>query len=295
MQFKPWRKVMSKIALVLGGQRGLLGQALVCTLKNNEYTVYTLDREDGDILDIAFLSKKIEEFNPNYIYNAIAYTKVDQAEDDKMQALLVNRSLPANVGTLIKESTIRLIHYSTDFVFSGTKKSAHTENDPTKPINVYGNTKLEGEKALLDLNLTNFSILRTSWLFGPYKNNFITTILDACEKNDSLSVIHDQIGSPTFTMDLAYWSMLLAEKSVNGIFHAANSGQASWCELASEAVALTEKNCLINPITSDQWPQKAARPTFSVLDTTLLSNTIKTTLRPWPQALREYIYSDILL
>lgn len=286
---------MSKVALVLGGRTGLLGQALVSTLKNNQYTVYTLGREDGDILDISFLSAKIEKFNPDYIYNTIAYTQVDKAEDNRKQALLVNRSLPANIGSLIKESAIRLIHYSTDFVFAGDKKSMLTENDPTNPVNVYGKTKLDGENVILDLNLSNFCILRTSWLFGPHRSNFIATILEACEKQESVSVIHDQIGSPTFTMDLAYWSMLLAEKSVNGIFHAANSGQASWCELAWEAVSLMEKNCTVNPITSDQWPQKAQRPIFTVLDTTLLANTIDTTLRPWPQALREYIYSDIML
>lgn len=285
---------MTRTALVLGGQTGLLGQALVRVLTKHGLTVHTLGRKDGDLQNLDFLHTQLETLNPDFLFNAVGYTQVDKAEEDKAEALLWNRTLPDTLGRLVKDRPTHLVHFSTDFVFSGNKGSAYVETDTTKALSVYGESKLEGEQALLQLNLPNCCILRTAWLFGPGRNNFITTILAACRKRDTISVIHDHMGSPTYSLDLAHWSMLLAQKHASGIFHAVNAGTASWCELACEAVTLSESNCRVDPIAAAQWPQPATRPIFSVLNTDKLAATIGIKPRPWPQALRDYIYSEYL-
>lgn len=281
-------------ALVLGGQTGLLGQALVRVLTSNGLTVHTLGRKDGDLQNRDFLHAQLEKLQPDILFNTIGYTQVDKAEEDKAEALLWNRTLPDSLGRLVKGSPTHLVHFSTDFVFSGNKRTSYLETDCTKPMSVYGSSKLEGEQALLQLNLPNCCIIRTAWLFGPGRKNFITTILEACRKRDTISVVHDQTGSPTYTPDLAHWSLLLAQQKAAGIFHAANAGTATWCELACEAVTLSERHCRVDPIASSQWPQPAARPAYSVLNTDKLTQATGIKPRPWPQALREYIYAEYL-
>ncbi|MEG2173610.1 MAG: dTDP-4-dehydrorhamnose reductase [Desulfovibrionaceae bacterium] len=285
---------MTSTALVLGGQTGLLGQALVRTLNKHGFSVHTLGRADGDLQDRDFLSSQLAKIAPDFLFNTIAYTQVDKAEQDKAEALLWNRTLPDTLGRLVKESATHLIQFSTDFVFAGNKGSAYVETDATRPLSVYGSSKLAGEQALLQLNLPNCCIIRTAWLFGPGRSNFITTILEACRKRDTISVIHDHMGSPTYSLDLAHWSMLLAQKKIPGIFHAVNNGTASWCELACEAVNLSESHCRVEAIPAAQWPQAAPRPIFSVLNTDKLTQAIGIKPRPWPQALRDYLYSEYL-
>lgn len=285
---------MTSIALVLGGQTGLVGQALVRTLTKHGQTVHCLGRADGDLLDHDFLRAQLDRIQPDVVYNTVGFTQVDKAEECKTEALLVNRTLPNTLGCLLKNTSTHLVHYSTDFVFAGTKTTPYEETDPTKPMSVYGVSKLEGEQVLEQMGLDNCCIIRTAWLFGPGRKNFITTIIDACRKKDTISVIHDHVGSPTYTLDVAQWSMLLAQKKATGIFHAVNGGQASWCELACEAVTLSESHCRVEAISAAQWPQPAARPAFSVLNTDKLSEAIGIKPRPWPQALRDYIYSELL-
>ena len=281
-------------ALILGGHTGLLGQALKRVLSGYGWEVSTLGREDGDLLDAAFLAEAVQAADPDVIFNTVAWTQVDEAEDESAAALQWNRALPAHLARLVKGSKMHLVHYSTDFVFSGNQRQPYTEEDPTDPVTVYGSSKLAGEKAVLENAPANACVLRTAWLFGPGRKNFVTTILNACRKRDTIGVVHDQVGSPTYSMDLALWSMMLAEKRATGVFHAVNGGRASWCEFACEAVSLAEAPCRVDPIASSQWPQKAQRPAFSVLSTAKLVETIGITPRPWPQALRDYLFSQCL-
>ncbi len=285
---------MKKRAIVFGGRTGLLGQSLMRVLMSNGWHVIPLGRSDGDLLDISFIEKEIDKHQPQYIFNTVAWTQVDEAEEDERSAFVLNRALPAALAQIVKARSMHLIHYSTDFVFSGNSSKCYTEDIPTDPMSVYGLTKRAGEEAVLEIAPDNSCVLRTAWLFGPGRKNFVTTILNACHKNEQLSVVHDQIGSPTYSMDLASWSMKAAELSLTGIYHAVNSGRASWCELACEAVSIAEAPCKIEPITSDQWPQKAVRPPFSVLNATKLSEALNISFRPWPQALREFLYSEYL-
>ncbi len=274
--------------LVLGGKSGMLGQALVKRGKSLGYEMHTLGREDGDILDMDFLEKQYVRINPHIIFNTVAYTAVDLAEEESPKAFLVNKSFAENVARLIRNTSTYCIHYSTDFVFDGKQHSAYTEEDSTNPLCVYGASKLAGEHGFLGID--NAAVFRTAWLFGCGRKNFVSTISKLAKEKPILQVVHDQVGSPTCTFDLAEMSFLAAQKRVCGLYHAVNSGSGSWCDLASEAVSLLNLSTFVEPITTEQWPQKATRPKYSVLSNKKLSQALNYEPRPWVQALREYLF-----
>jgi dTDP-4-dehydrorhamnose reductase len=284
---------MKRKALVLGGKTGLVGQALTKALLASGWDVATHGRDDFDVgaSDAAKrLEDLIDSLEPACIFNAIAYTKVDAAEDEPNAATLLNRTLPATLGRIVKTRPCTLVHFSTDFVFDGKKNMPYTPEDPTAPLCVYGKTKLAGEDALLSLDLPHCLIILTAWLFGPDRKNFVSAILQACKEKSAITVVHDQVGSPTYTPDLALYTLKLVESGASGIFHIVNSGQASWCELASEAAGLAQAECMVNPIPSSEYPQKARRPAYSALSCDGLTRLTGIVPRPWPQALREYIF-----
>ena len=211
-------------ALVLGGHTGLLGLALMDALKRAAWPAVPFGRQDGQILDVNFLARKIKRIAPDVIFNAIAWTQVDEAEAHPSEAMALNRGFVAGLAHVIKGTAVRLVQYSTDFVFDGAKQTPYTTEDAPNPESVYGSTKLAGEQALGVLPPEQYCIVRTAWLFGPGRKNFVSTILAACRKNGSINVVHDQTGSPTYTRDLAQWSLKLAELEAGGLFHAVNGG-----------------------------------------------------------------------
>lgn len=282
-------------ALVLGGKTGLVGQALAEVLQNSGWDVTSIGRGEVDFRDpraADALAALLDEIEPACVFNAIAYTDVDKAEEDVENATLLNRTLPATLARLLKSRSCQFVHYSTDFVFNGKKQTPYTIDDPTEPLSVYGKTKLAGEEAILALDLPHYLIIRSAWLFGPGRKQFISVMLDLARTHREINVIHDQAGSPTYTVDLAQYSLKLLESGVSGLFHVVNSGQASKCELAAEAIALAQIECSINPISSAEYAQKAPRPAYSVLDYSALTRVTGITPRPWPQALREYIFKQ---
>ena len=282
-------------AVVLGGRTGLVGQALVEVLHASGWEVTATDRSDIDFSqpDTARkLESLVDSVEPSCIFNAVGYTQVDAAEDNEEAATLLNRTLPAMLGRIVKTRPCHLVHFSTDFVFNGKKSSPYTVEDATGPSSVYGASKLAGEEALLSLDLPRCSIVRTAWLFGPGRGNFVRTILNRCKEKRSINVVHDQVGSPTYTLDLAQYTLKLVEAGSCGLFHIVNSGQASWCELADEAVSFAQVECTVNAVPSSSYPQKAVRPVYSVLDTGSLERATGIAPRPWPQALREYIFRE---
>ncbi|MCH5276895.1 MAG: dTDP-4-dehydrorhamnose reductase [Desulfovibrionaceae bacterium] len=270
----------------------MLGQALVRAAEARGWLVHTLGREDGPVSSPDWLEARMAEIQPCYVFNAIAYTAVDDAEDHADEAYALNKSFPDLLGRMVRGSATHLVHYGTDFVFNGKAHAPYTEDDATEPLSVYGASKLAGEQALLAAAPDNACVLRTAWLFGPGRKNFVSTMLRLAASSPCLTVVHDQVGSPTFTTDLAAMSLALAEIRATGVIHAVNGGQASWCELASEAVSLVNANAQVRPITSGQWPQKARRPAYSVLDTSRLTQLTGIRPRPWPQALRDYIFQS---
>ncbi len=282
-------------ALVLGGGTGFVGQALVEVLRASGWEIMATERSDidfaaPDVQDV--LAHMADRFEPACIFNAVGYTQVDAAEDDLETAALLNKTLPAVLGGLVKTRPSVLVHFSTDFVFNGRREVPYGVDDPTGPLCVYGRTKRAGEEALLNMGLSNCIVARTAWLFGHGKKNFVRTILERCKEKRSVNVVHDQVGSPTYTLDLAQYTLKLVEAGARGLFHVVNSGQASWCDLADEAVSLAQVECTVNAVPSSAYPQKALRPAFSVLDTESLTRATGITPRPWPQALRDYIFRE---
>ncbi len=286
---------LPKKALVLGGATGLLGQAIVKALRENEkeWEVHCLGRENGDLFTPPFLQVQIEDIQPDIIFNTIAYTQVDLAEDEKQQAYKVNRDFPKMIGEIIQDMNVKLVHYSTDFVFDGTKHTPYTEEDVPNPISVYGSSKLAGEEALKELKLKQCLIIRTSWLFGPGRKNFISTIIEKAQNNIPLNVIHDQLGSPTYTAGLAHNTLALLEKNATGVFHLSNSGLASWFEFANEAVHIAGYHTDVTPIMSSEYPQKAKRPAYSVLSNEKFCSLVGVSPRTWSHSLRNYLFDHL--
>ena len=280
-----------KNAVVLGGKTGLLGQALSMAMIRQGWNVHAPRRDELDLFDRPAVEAYLARTGADVLFNTVAYTKVDQAEDEPAEASLLNRQLPLMLGKTALSAGVRFVHYSTDFVFNGKKTSPYTPKDLPAPCSVYGQTKLQGERELLALGLPGLLIIRTSWLFGPCKINFVTRILELAASRPELSVVHDQIGSPSYTPDLATNSLALLDTGATGIFHLANAGQASWCELATEAVRGADLPCRIKPIPSSEYPQKACRPAYSVLDLSAFTAATGIAPRPWLQALREFLFS----
>lgn len=259
-------------------------------MKDSPFLAHCPGRRELDLFNQEQVEQYLVDNKISTVFNAVAYTGVDQAEDELKSAQLLNRDLPACLGSLCRKHGLGLVHFSTDFVFGGRKNTPYTTEDDPCPESVYGKTKLEGEKALLSRPWSGLLIIRTAWLFGPHKTNFVDKILSLAREKDNLNIVHDQVGSPTYTLDLARCSLNLVRKQATGLYHLANKGEASWCELASEAIRCAGLYCKANPVPSSEYPQKASRPAYSVLDCSKFSMTTGIKPRPWTQALRDYIY-----
>ena len=280
-------------AIILGGRSGLLGQALDAVLCEAGWSTHPIGRDDFDVFDTEALMNALEREEPTHLFNTVAYTAVDQAEDDPNEAFRLNRNLPALLARVCKSLGVSLVHYSTDFVFSGKTETPYTEEDQPGPESVYGKSKLAGEQVIAEVAPPRSTIIRTSWLFGPHKTNFVYKMIELGRDRDKLQVVHDQIGSPTYTMDLARNSLSLIEAGGEGLYHLSGKGQASWCELAAEALWIAGIDCQVQAIPTSDFPTKAPRPAFSVLDCDKFNNLTGISPRPWATALRDYVYKDL--
>ena len=279
--------------VVLGGASGLLGQELVAVLAAEGAAVRALSRRDADVLDQAALSRVLREARPGIVCNAVAYTAVDKAEDEPEAAFALNAKLPERLGRLCGELGALLVHYSTDFDFDGAKRSPYLPEDPAAPLSVYGASKLVGEQALLGLGLSELLIVRTSWLFGPGRANFVHKILGLARERGRLAVVDDQTGSPSYTRDLARNTVELLRKGARGLLHLANSGATTWCGLARAAVELAGIGCPVEAVPTSAYPTRAVRPAYSVLDLGRFREITGFAPRPWREALRDYVVGDL--
>ncbi len=277
-------------ALVLGGASGLLGKALTQVLRLRGWEVDNLGRAEGNLLDKNFLRQKLDDTRPDAVFNAVAWTDVDGAEDNEASAHELNCNLPRNLALALNQIPGALLyHFSTDFIFSDDQQVPLSETALPNPQSVYARTKLAGEEAICENLPKRSCILRTAWLFGPGKKNFVATILGLAKNSKALRVVADQKGSPTYTADLALWAAQLAEKKACGLWHTVNSGEASWHELAQKAVGMKGFPCQVEAISSGQWPQKAVRPKYSVLNNSKLAEFLGFAPRSWKLALKEYL------
>ncbi|OHC08162.1 MAG: dTDP-4-dehydrorhamnose reductase [Planctomycetes bacterium RIFOXYD2_FULL_41_16] len=276
------------------GSHGMLGSDLVNRLsnlsdqKNPGNEVIAADREHVDITHGEDASKFIAQVKPDVIINCAAFSNVDACETQIFEAFAVNASGARNVALAGKLTGARVIHISTDYVFDGMKNEPYLETDTPNPISVYGKSKLEGELAVQEIG-GNYVIIRTAWLFGPYRNNFVTTMLELGRKNRSVSVVTDQHGSPTYTTDLSDAIRTAISKDLRGIYHVTNSGTCSRYEWAQKIFELTGNQVSVLPLKTADYKRAARVPPNSSLDCTKYATTTGQKMRPWQEALREYI------
>ncbi len=254
-----------------------------------------LNRTQFDLSKPELVEKVLDRYKPDILVNTAAYTKVDQAEEEKAIALEINAEGVAILAKACKKRGIRLIHYSTDYVFPGEVEDAHLypqgypESASTNPINVYGETKLKGEQALLNIG-GDFLILRVSWLCGFHGNNFLKTIIHRANTQGHLKVVNDQIGVPTFTEEVVRHTLELIQLNIKGLYHLGSKGVISWYDFAKQILEYSEVNIPLEAVTSDAFPTKAKRPMFSKLSTSKLEE-LGIEVRPWQNACKRVVSS----
>lgn len=266
----------------------MLGQDLMAYLAAR-YQVLPLTRNDADITDASVIARAIDSRKPSIVVHAAAFTAVDECERQPERAFRVNAEGTLNVARACRNARLPLLYVSTDYVFDGEKTEPYLENDVPNPINVYGRSKLQGEKHVSEL-VTRFWIVRTSWLFGPLRKNFVRTILEKVQRGESLRVVDDQVGAPTYTTDLAAALGQILEKGSPGIYHGTNQGYCSWFEFAQEIIRQAGLNQVrIAPIRSSESDRPARRPRNSRLANKRLEAEGLPLLPLWQDALRRYI------
>ena len=272
--------------LVLGAS-GQLGQCLkaVASERGLDFLVFP-DEQAGNILNLEGLSDLFSEVQPAYVINCAAYTAVDKAEDEVDICRLVNKQGALNVAMVCKTYGAKLVHVSTDFVFKGDVVELLKEDDLAEPVSIYGLTKLEGEIDIID-TLPEHYILRTSWLYSEFANNFVKTMLKLGAERDSLGIIADQIGSPTYAIDLAgaILDIIVSAKADYGVYHYSNEGAVSWYDFAKAIFEIGGVEVLVNPIPTSAYPTKATRPKFSVMDKSKIKSVFGVEVPYWRDSL----------
>ena len=251
--------------------------------------IYT-DVEELNICDKKALADFVLSNKVNIIVNCAAYTAVDKAEDDTELCYQINRDAVRNIGEVANENNLKVVHVSTDYVFDGTNYLPYTENMPVCPATIYGKSKLEGEQALLE-SCNQAVILRTSWLYSSFGNNFVKTMIKLGTERDSLNVIFDQIGTPTYAADLAdaILNLLSQNTFVSGIYHFSNEGVCSWYDFTKTIHQLTKIKCDVRPIESKNYPTRTPRPHFSVLNKAKIKSTYGIIIPHWEESLKKCI------
>jgi len=285
---------MDKVLVIgAGGQLGHCIRKIVAQ-RAIEGVVFP-DEKDANILDIPNLEVLFEREKPAYVINCAAYTAVDKAEDEAEIAKAINETGAKNLAQLCKQHQATLVHISTDFVFEGSEVKLLKEDDIARPINVYGATKLNGELAIIK-ELDHHIIIRTSWLYSEYGNNFVKTMLKLGAERDELNIIADQVGTPTYAIDLAntIFDIIQNSEKKYGIYHFSNEGVTSWYDFAKAIFDLSGanvsvKDVKVNPIPTSAYPTKAKRPHFSVMDKTKIKTDYNINVPYWLDSLAKCI------
>ncbi|MFY0544173.1 dTDP-4-dehydrorhamnose reductase [Brevibacillus sp. H7] len=274
--------------LITGG-KGQLGVDAASVFQQRGWEVFVFGRDRLDVTKGEQVMEVVESVRPDVVIHAAAYTQVDQAEQDVDSAYLVNAYGTRNVAVASEKVKAKLVYISTDYVFDGTGIDPYNEFAPTNPQSVYGKSKLAGESFVRELS-SRFFIVRTSWVYGLYGNNFVKTMLKLAKERNELSVLYDQVGSPTYTVDLVCFLEELASTELYGTYHASNSGQCSWYEFAKAIFEEAGLNhVIVHPVTTEQLKRPAPRPAFSVMDHMSIRLNGLQHLRPWREALREFL------
>ena len=275
--------------IVVTGAQGQLGSELqVLAVNYPQFEWVFTDREELDLCDLASLEAQLDAIHPQIIINCAAHTAVDRAETEVELSDVLNHQAVAVLAKWSAAHGAKLIHVSTDYVFDGSSSIPLTETAPTKPINVYGVTKLAGEKACMEVN-PNAIVIRTSWVYSRFGNNFVKTMSRLMQERESLNVVNDQIGSPTYAADLAQAILTILTHAhwQAGIYHFSNEGEISWYEFALAIQEIGGFDCEISGIPSAAYPTPAKRPAFSLLDKSKIKASFGVVVPDYEESLRK--------
>ena len=276
--------------ILITGSNGQLGSEIRELSSNYSYNFFFTDRNNIDITSKDNIKAFCQTNNINVVINCAAYTAVDKAESDIENADLINRKAVKKLALVSKELNIKLIHISTDYVFDGKNFKPYIEEFQTNPQGVYGKTKLDGENEMRDINPKNSIIIRTSWVYSSFGNNFVKTMLRLGKEKESLGVIFDQVGTPTYAKDLAKTILDIIPQINNDkveIYNYSNEGVLSWYDFAKEIMKMAKLDCKINPIETFQYPTPAKRPHFSLLNKSKIKSTFNIEIPFWKDSLDE--------
>lgn len=274
--------------VLVTGVKGQLGYDVVNELTKRGHIAIGTDIEEMDITDQNSVQTVIKETSPEAVIHCAAYTAVDAAEDNEDICRKINAEGTGNIAKVCRELDIKMIYISTDYVFDGAGERPWEPDDERNPLNVYGQTKYEGELAV-QKNLDKYFIVRIAWVFGVNGKNFIKTMLNLGKTHDSLTVVNDQFGSPTYTYDLAKLLVDMAESDKYGIYHATNEGICTWYEFACEIFKQAGMNVKVSPVSSAEYPSKAKRPSNSRMSKEKLTKNGFERLPVWQDALSRYL------
>jgi len=289
------------ISVLITGSNGQVGHEIRDFILNDEYVIsdfefYFTNRKILDITDRDAVEAFCITNNIEVIVNCAAYTAVDKAEEDVVTADRVNHLAVKNLAQIAKEKHIKLIHTSTDYVFDGKNYKPYVETDSTSPVSVYGQTKLDGEKAMQEINPENSIIIRTSWVYSSYGANFVKTMLRLGKERDSLGVIFDQVGTPTYAGDLAQTILEIIPKIENEeveIYHYSNEGVLSWYDFAKEIMRMSSLECQINAIETKEYPTPATRPHYSLLNKSKIKKEYNIVIPYWKDSLYTFFVREM--
>ena len=277
--------------ILITGSHGQLGNEMQqAALQFSGFNFIYTDIDELDICDKTALNSFVKENKVYFIVNCAAYTAVDKAEDDVELCYKINSEAVQNIGEVAKENNIKVIHISTDYVFDGTNCIPYTEVEPVCPATVYGKSKLAGEQALIEI-CPDSMIIRTSWLYSSFGNNFVKTMLKLGKERESLNVIFDQVGTPTYAADLAQTILKVISNNVfvPGIYHFSDEGVCSWYDFTKTIHRIAGITCDVQPIESKDFPVRTPRPHYSVLNKAKIKKTYSITIPHWEESLEKCI------
>ena len=281
--------------VLVTGSGGQLSSEIHTLSNHYGYNLFFTDRSSLDITLSEDVLSYINSHNTDLIINCAAYTAVDKAEEDVVNADKINHLAVKNLAQIAKDKNIGLIHISTDYVFDGRHYKPYREDDRTNPNGVYGKSKLDGENAMREINPKNSIIIRTSWVYSSFGNNFVKSMLRLGKKRDTLGVIYDQVGTPTYARDLAKDILNILPKIKNKeveIYNYSNEGVLSWYDFAKEIMKIAKIDCIINPIETKEYPTPASRPHYSLLNKSKIKKDFGIEIPYWKDSLEECL--DIL-
>jgi len=279
-----------KFKVLVTGANGQLGKEIV-SIQPDKAVVVGYERDRLDVTDMTSCRRILQEERPDAVIHCAAYTAVDQAESEPDVAYRINAAGTRNMVVASEEIDAKFCYISTDYVFDGKGTNPYHEYDRTDPQSVYGKTKLAGEQLTQSLS-SRYYIVRTSWVYGKHGNNFVKTMMKLGGERDRLKVVHDQLGSPTYTLDLARFLLTLVATDSYGIYHASNTGTCSWYEFAQAIFEEAGIEVLVEPCTTEEFPRPAPRPSYSVMDHGAIRSNRLPLLRPWLDALKDYLQNS---